>query len=132
MINGERNSQILVNKIFLRIYLNIWQLHGISKTRDAKSRQLSEKNQGNFIMTSSTTTPTNATWPLNTDTLAAEISAFETVTRADADAMPVELGARAPLAALAMLRDSLNILSAFSIGKGARLSRGEVRLKCAS
>ena len=74
-------------------------------------------------MTSSTSTPINATWPLNSDALTTEVSAFDTVTRADAEAMPVELGARAPLAGLAMLRDSFSILGAFGIGKGARLSR---------
>ena len=79
-------------------------------------------------MTSSTTTPINATWPIQTDALAPE-SAFETVTRADADALPVELGARAPLAGLAMLRDSLNILSAFG-GKNARLSREKSAEMC--
>ena len=80
-------------------------------------------------MTSSTTTPINATWPLQADALAPEVSAFETVTRADADALPVELGARSPLAGLAMLRDSLNILSAFG-GKNARLSREKSAAMC--
>ena len=81
-------------------------------------------------MTSSTTNPINNTWPLAADARAADASAFEALTSAEADAMPVELGARAPLAGLAMLRDSVRILGAFSWGKEARLSRNKSAEMC--
>ena len=69
-------------------------------------------------MTSSTAAPANKSWPLPTDALAAEADSFSS----EADAMPVELGARAPLAALAMLRDCSRILGAFAWGKAGRIS----------
>ena len=81
-------------------------------------------------MTSSTSAQINNTWPLPADSLVASESAFEALTSAEADAMPVELGARAPLAGLAMLRDSLNILSAFGWGKEARLSKNKSAEMC--
>ena len=46
------------------------------------------------------------------------------------DAAPVELGVRAPLAGLAMLRDSARILGAFAWGKPARLSHNKSAELC--
>ncbi len=83
-----------------------------------------------YKMTSSTSAPVNNAWPVATETFSAETSAFEALTCADASAMPVELGARAPLAGLAMLRDSLRILSAFAGVKEGRLSRKQSAQMC--
>ena len=78
-------------------------------------------------MTSSTSAPINASWPLNKEMPTADASSFPAPT----DATPVELGARAPLAALTMLRDSARILGAFAWGKHARLSRNKSAELCA-
>ncbi len=67
-------------------------------------------------------------WPLSKGTQSA--SNFEALTAVEADALPVELSLGTPHAVFALVRDSLNILGAFALGKEARLSRNHSAQLC--
>ena len=81
-------------------------------------------------MTNSDSTSLANIWPLSGDNPGANVSNFEALTTAEADAMPVELGVGTPRAAFALVFDSLNILSAFAWGKEARLARNKSAQLC--
>ena len=76
-------------------------------------------------MSGSAPVSANSSSPLNTNT--ADCAA---ATATQANAPFVELDARAPLAGLAMLRDSVRVLGAFAWGKPARLSHNKSAELC--
>ena len=69
-------------------------------------------------------------WSLCNENQSATASNFEALTAAETDAMPVELGMGTAHAALTLIRESLTVLSAFAMGKEARLSRNKSAQLC--
>lgn len=76
-------------------------------------------------MTGSPNASPNTTWPLAPDALSSSAARFDASCAAHANETPVNLGIRAPFAALTMMRDSARILSGFAWGKDARISRNK-------